>query len=246
MSDVESEDRADAGVTRVQATLRILLALALVVLLSIAVVRFPLLRWLVDGAERARGAGLVGALAGAGAIIAATLLLAPVVPLIMLCGWVWGFSGIFIALPAAALSAMIAFSIARALGRTSIANALKSSPRAAEVIKLAERGGPLTVAMLRLTPIIPFTPGNVALGLTALTLRDISLGTMLGLLPGSILYVTTGALLPDASSIVHGNALRDLFSRGWLLFGVALALLALAGATAWFARRLHARSKRSP
>ena len=163
----------------------------------------------------------------------------------MLSGWIWGWRGLFVALPAAAVSAMISFSVARALGRTSFAHALKRSPRAAEVIMLAERGGPLTVALLRLTPIVPFTPGNAALGLTALTLRDVALGTLLGLLPGSILYVTTGALLPDADSILRGNALRDLFARGWLLFGVAVALVALAGATAWFARRMHAQAKSS-
>ena len=206
--------------------------------------RLPLLRWLVHGAEQARGAGLLGALGGAAALITATLLMAPVVPLIMLAGWIWSGWGLLIALPAAALSAAISFSISRNLARGAAMRLIERSPRAVQVFALSERGGPFTVALIRLTPIVPFTPGNAALGLTRLKLRDLVVGTLLGLLPGSLLYVTAGALLPSAESILRGDALQVLLARRWLLAGLLLALALLGGVTTLLVRRLRARPQR--
>ena len=157
-------------------------------------------------------------------------------------GWVWGPVGGLISISAATMSAASSFSVARALGRTAVAQALKRSPRISKVVAMAEKGGPLTVAILRFAPIVPFTPGNAAFGLTRLPLSDMIAGTVLGLLPGAIFYVWIGALLPDAESIERGEAMRMLLNNGWLIAKLFFAHLLVVGFAAWLARKMHARA----
>jgi uncharacterized membrane protein YdjX (TVP38/TMEM64 family) len=196
-------------------------------------------RQLAHQAVALRGSGLGGALTAALGIVVATLLLVPVVPLVMLAGWIFGPLGALVALPAATLSAALAFSASRALGRTAAVRALRGHPRIAQVVELAERGGLLTVALLRLAPVVPFTPGNLALGLTELRLADVLLGTPLGMAPGALVYLWIGALLPDPSALERGEALQLLLRSGGLWPALLIGGGSLLLLSALLARRLR-------
>ena len=187
------------------------------------------LQLVARGAEAARSAGPLGAVAVGLAVLAGTLLLFPMVPLVMACGWIYGMPGAILSIPAATLSAAVAFEVGRALGRTRLQATLSRRPKMRALTDLAERGGLVTVALLRVSPILPFTPSNAVLGMTHLRLRDLVLGTFFGILPGGLLYTGAGALRPDAAAIARGETPRGPF---WAMLALGASAMAVIGIAA--------------
>jgi uncharacterized membrane protein YdjX (TVP38/TMEM64 family) len=220
--------------------LRLAAPLLVLALLWLAAQRLPVLRWVVEGAKLAHSAGPAGVLLTCAGIYVLTLLLLPIVPLTIAAGWLYGLWGALVSLAAAVASAATAFAVGRALGRTAAAQALLSRPRVRALAELAEQGGVLTVVLIRISPILPFTPSNAVLGLAGLRLRDLVLGTALGMAPGTLLLCWAGSLLPSAEAIEAGERLHAGF--GWLLLALGFCAAAIIGVAA--ARKL--RSLRQP
>jgi uncharacterized membrane protein YdjX (TVP38/TMEM64 family) len=202
---------------------RIGAGLILLFLLWTVVRQLPVARLVVHGAKLVHGAGLPGELFTCAAIYLLTLLLVPTVPLTVACGWLYGPWGSLLALGAMVASAGTAFFVARKLAGNAAAQALLERPKARALADLAAEGGALTVILIRLSPLLPFTPSNAVLGLTPLRLRDLLLGTLLGMAPGSVLYAWAGSLLPSAEAIAHGDAVHPR------LFLIMLASTLVAG-----------------
>jgi uncharacterized membrane protein YdjX (TVP38/TMEM64 family) len=171
-----------------------------------------------------------------GIVYALMVLLVPTVPLIIASGWLFGVSGAAIALLAAVGAAVSAFAVARALGRSDAAGALLDHPKARALADLAEEGGAWTVALIRLAPILPFTPTNAVLGLTGMRLRDLAAGTFLGMAPGALLYAWAGSLVPSAEALERGE---DLVPGPlvWALLAASIVAAVVIGIAA--ARRLR-------
>jgi len=214
---------------------RVLAALAILFALYALVRGLPLQRWIVAGAKLVHALGWPGILATFASIHLLTLLLFPVIPLIIACGWLYGPWGAIISLAAVVASAATSFSIARAVGGEAAAQALLERPKARALADLAAKGGLVTVTLLRLSPILPYTPSNAVLGLTPMRLRDLVLGTAIGMAPGTLLYSWAGSLLPSAEAIEHGETLHG--SLVWILLVISLCAAGILGALA--ARRLR-------
>ncbi len=198
--------------------------------------QLPLLHWIALTAARLQGAGPAGALLWGAGMYVATLLLAPIIPLILASGWLFGFWGIPVSLGAAVASAATSFGVARALGRGAFAGWLLRRPRARALAELAEGGGTATVALIRVSPLLPFTPSNAVLGLTGLKSRQLVLGTVLGMAPGIALYVWAGSLVPSAGALERHEVPGPLV---WTLIGCSVAAAVIIGMAA--ARRLRPR-----
>jgi len=196
----------------------------------------PLLHWIAVAAGRLQGAGLAGALLWGAGMYVATLLLAPIVPLILASGWLFGLWGIPVSLAAAVASATTSFGAARAWGRGAFARWLLGRPRARALAELAAQGGLATVALIRISPLLPFTPSNAVLGLIDLKTRHIVLGTLFGMAPGIALYVWAGSLVPSAAALERHEVPGPLV---WILIGCSFAAAAVIGVAA--ARRLRPR-----
>ncbi len=214
---------------------RVLTALAILFALYALVRQLPLLLWIVQGAKELHALGWPGALATAAAVYLLTLLLLPIIPLNVACGWLYGPWGAALSISASVASAATAFALARALGRGAAAQALLERPRAKALADLAAEGGAVTVALIRVSPLLPFTPTNAVLGLTPMRLRDLVAGTAIGMAPGTVLYSWAGSLLPSAEAIEQGASLRG--TPVWILLGVAVLAAAILAAAA--ARRLR-------
>ena len=218
--------------------LRLAAVVAVLFALWIIGAGLPLLHWIAVAAARLQGAGLAGALLWGAGIYLATLLLVPIIPLILASGWLFGLWGIPISLAAAVASAATSFGIARALGRGAFARWLLGRPRARALAQLAEDGGMATVALIRISPLLPFTPSNAVLGLTGLKPRALVLGTLFGMAPGIALYVWAGSLVPSAAALERHEVPGALV---WALIACSFAAAAIIGVAA--ARRLRPRRR---
>jgi|SRR6185436_13483875 len=214
---------------------RILAAVILLFALYALVRQLPLLRWIVAGAKLVHALGWPSVLATFAAMYLLTLLLLPIIPLIVACGWLYGVWGSAISLAAAAASAATSFQIARKLGGSAAAQALLERPKARALAELAAQGGIVTVTLVRLSPLLPYTPSNAVMGLTPMRLRDLVIGTVVGMAPGTILYSWAGSLLPSVEALEQGETLQGTLV--WILLGVALLAAAVLGTAA--ARRLR-------
>jgi uncharacterized membrane protein YdjX (TVP38/TMEM64 family) len=107
-------------------------------------------------------------------------------------GLVWGLSlGSLIVYFGALLGALLAFMIGRLLGRDLVERF--TGARVAKIDTLLQRRGLTTIIGARLLPLVPFTVLNYSAGLTRIRVRDYILGTIIGMIPGTVAYVAIGA-----------------------------------------------------
>jgi uncharacterized membrane protein YdjX (TVP38/TMEM64 family) len=88
--------------------------------------------------------------------------------------------------------ALLAFVIARWLGREAIADLTRGRLR--QVDQTVERHGMAAAVAVRLTPVLPFTLLNYACGVTSMRLRHYLTGTAIGITPGSTAFVALGSI----------------------------------------------------
>lgn len=112
-------------------------------------------------------------------------------------GAMFGLSwGLPLAYLGSLIGAAVAFWLARLLGREAVGNL--TGARGSAFDDALVRRGFWAVMGARLTPFVPFTVFNYLAGVTGLSWRTYSWGTIAGILPGTILYVVIGtyALAP--------------------------------------------------
>jgi uncharacterized membrane protein YdjX (TVP38/TMEM64 family) len=135
-----------------------------------------------------------------------------------LAGLMFGLvPGVLLVLVAALIGAHAAFALGRCLGRAAVERL--TSTRVAEVDRLLARRGLLAVIAVRLVPVVPFTAINYTAGLTGVRLRDYALGTAVGIVPGTVAYVTLGTYgaTPGAWPFLVSAAALVALSAGGIL-----------------------------
>lgn len=207
---------------------RLLAGLALVAAIVLALVLLPVadaLRWLSDVTESAGAAGMV---VYAAVYAAATVLLVPGSALTLLAGLVYGlFGGLLVVVPGSVLGATAAAWLGRTLLRDAVQRRLDGRPRWSALDRAVSREGFRMVLLMRLSPVLPFSLLNYALGLTGVRLRDFVAASAIGMFPGTVAYVYLGTLLPDVAGLAAGvtpeggGALRT----GLLALGAVATLL---------------------
>lgn len=113
----------------------------------------------------------------------------------LLFGVAWGS---VLAIAGFTAGAMIAFGIARGLGRNAVKGWLGERLHTLEEV-FARRGVEATL-VVRLLPVLPFTLANYGAGVTSVRARDFALGTALGLVPSTVLAAVLGDALSDLGS----------------------------------------------
>ncbi|WP_051479045.1 TVP38/TMEM64 family protein [Arthrobacter sp. H5] len=159
---------------------------ATIVVLFVPILPVNEMRDLVD---RAGWWGPVGFMAGYAALTLAPL---PKNILSIAAGILFGFGpGLVIVYCAAMAGASAAFWLGRALGRDAVERL--TGTRIAKVDALLAKRGFAAVIGVRLIPVLPFTAINYSAGLTALGWWPYFLGTMIGILPGTVSFLALGA-----------------------------------------------------
>jgi uncharacterized membrane protein YdjX (TVP38/TMEM64 family) len=152
----------------------------------------------------------------------AALALVPGSLLTLAGGAIFGLArGTLYVFTGATLSASAAFLIARYLARSAVERRLAGKPRFAAIDRAIQQHGWRIVALLRLSPVFPFSLLNYALGLTRVRFGHY-LAACLGMLPGTVLYVYYGKLAGDVAALASGAPVpRD--RSYWVLLAVGLA-----------------------
>lgn len=127
-------------------------------------------------------------------------------------------TGALVVWVAALIGALIAFALGRLLGREAVERL--TSTRVRQVDDLVAEWGLLTMVLLRLVPVVPFTAINYTAGLTRIRWWHYTLGTAVGIIPGTVAYVALGAYGTRPGSwpfLVSAVALFLLSAGGLLL-----------------------------
>lgn len=190
--------------------------------------------WVLGFVDSIRGAGAIGVAIFATAYVAGTILLLPGSVLTAGAGFAYGpLWGTLIVSPVSVVAATLAFVLGRTAARGWIARRIAGNPRFAAIDEAIAESGFKIVLLLRLSPLFPFNVLNYALGLTRVSLRDYVVASVLGMLPGTALYVYLGSIVTSASELAGGGREGPGASRSILYWG---GLAATLGAT-WLLTR---------
>ncbi len=208
-------------------TTKLVIALAVLGGLGIASIFVPVGRHALDLVEYVRGAGAFGALLYGFTYVLATVLLVPGSLLTIGAGFLYGFAGTLVVWPASVLGAILAFLLSRFLVRDWVAGKTAGDGRLAAVDHAIGERSFTIIFLLRLSPFVPFTLLNYALGATRARLGAYALASILGMIPGMFLYVYIGISITDAAQLLGGER-PDTGLWGQLLLGAGLLATVVA------------------
>jgi uncharacterized membrane protein YdjX (TVP38/TMEM64 family) len=160
-----------------------------VVALTVDLPGVPALQgWLADAGPLGWTAVVLGA---SGALMTPV----PRTALSVLLGAAAGFpAGLAVAVLAGWLGGLGGFALGRVLGRAAVARL--TGPRLARADRLFRNRGFLAVTLARVSP-VPFWIVSYAAGLSSVRWPAATLGTLVGVVPGALLYVAVGASVVD-------------------------------------------------
>ena len=145
--------------------------------------------------EAVQKLGPAGLLVYALAYALATVFLLPGSLLTLAAGAAFGLlPGFASVLVGATLGLALAFLVSRHLARRRVEDWIQSKPRFAAVDRAVAKEGWKIVFLTRLSPIFPFNFQNYAYGLTRIPFWHYTLASMVGILPGTFLYVYLGSV----------------------------------------------------
>jgi uncharacterized membrane protein YdjX (TVP38/TMEM64 family) len=124
----------------------------------------------------------------------------------------------------ATLGAVGGFLWGRRLGRDAVATL--AGDRVERIDDWLGERGLVAVLYLRFVPLVPFNLSNPVAGVTGLHLRDFTVGTALGIVPGTFAFAALGGSIDDPTSP--------------LFLGAVALLVLLAVVVPWVDRRRKA------
>lgn len=134
----------------------------------------------------------------------AEILLLPAAPATVLAGSVYGLTlGSVLVVLGASLGAMAVFTLSRRWLRPQASRWLERSRHLEALRRVVSQEGLRVLLLARLSPVLPFNLLNVAYGLSDISPLTFSLG-LIGIVPGTVLYVGLGAAAADAKAGAGG------------------------------------------
>lgn len=144
----------------------------------------------------------------------------PAFPLTMSAGALFGTAqGTLLVTTAATVAAGIAFLIARYIARDKVQSLAEGYPKFKAIDKALEEDSFRVVAIMRLSPLMPFALSNYLYGLTSVNFKSYICGSFMGMMPGTFAYVSAGqATRQLTEGALSGGAILST------LLGVGLAI----------------------
>jgi uncharacterized membrane protein YdjX (TVP38/TMEM64 family) len=218
--NAEGDD--DEGRARRRAGVRVALVLATLGAVAVAAATLPVERHLLGLVAWIRGAGWPGIVAFVAAYVLATVLFLPGSILTLGAGFAYGvLLGVPIVWVAANAGATLAFLLGRTVAREAVAARVGASPRFTAIDHAVGREGLRIVLLTRLSPVFPFNLLNYAFGLTQVRLGDYVLGSLVGMLPGTLMYVYLGSLVTSLTQLAAGRPAGGAAQQAFYFTGLA-------------------------
>jgi uncharacterized membrane protein YdjX (TVP38/TMEM64 family) len=212
---------------------RVVAGAAAIAVLLAAARTLPVDRHLLALVEWIRGAGLPGTAVYVIVYVLGAVLLFPGSVLTLGAGFAYGVvQGTAVVWVAANLGAALAFLLGRTLARDWIAAQVAGNERFAAIDRAVGTRGFRIVLLTRLSPVFPFNLLNYAYGLTRVRLSDYVLGSMIGMLPGTAMYVYIGSLITSVTELAAGQSSAGAAEQIFYAAG----LVATVGATLYVTR----------
>ena len=127
--------------------------------------------------------------------VALEILAVPAIPLTMSAGAIFGpAQGTAMVSVSATVAATASFLIARYALRDKVKEISKRYPKFAAIDNAIGEESFKVVALLRLSPLLPFALSNYLYGLTSVKAKPYVLASWLGMLPGTFAYVSAGSV----------------------------------------------------
>ena len=190
--------------------------------------------------------GRWGALLFGLAYLPAAVLLVPASALTLGAGFVFGVvKGTAIVSLGSTAGAAAAFMVARHVGRDWVVRQTAGWPALGAVASAVESDAFKVVLLTRLSPLLPFNVLNYAFGLSAVPFRTYLLASWVGMLPGTIMYVSIGSAAQSVAALLSGELRRTPGQQIWFAFGLA-ATVAVTVLIAHKAKRALSAIVRSP
>jgi uncharacterized membrane protein YdjX (TVP38/TMEM64 family) len=199
---------------------------ALIVALFVAWFLLPVKEWIESFTQWVEALGFWGGVIYAVFYAIATVLLVPGAPLTIAAGLVFGVTmGFPIVLIGATIGAAFAFLAARHLVREKVNAMVEERPKLKAVDRAVAEEGWKIVVMVRLTPIMPFNLQNYFFGLTEIQFWHYVAATLVGIIPGVLLYLYLGAI---GAATLGGGAEFGPLQWGFFGLGLVVTILAVA------------------
>jgi uncharacterized membrane protein YdjX (TVP38/TMEM64 family) len=126
--------------------------------------------------------------------LAASMLPLPTWPLTVAAGVIFGFAqGLPLVLLTSWGGSVAAFVLARYVLHRRVSHVVHRHPRLDSLDKALADGGWRAVALLQMSPAMPFGVQNYLLGASRVRIGPFMAGTLLGILPSACMYVLAGA-----------------------------------------------------
>jgi len=189
--------------------------------LLVAARLLPVREWLESFQGWVRGMGAAGMFLYGAVYIVAALLFVPGIVLTLGAGFLFGLGwGVVLVSAASTISAALAFLIARYFAREAVEKLARKDPRFEAIDRAIGKEGWKVVALLRLSPLVPFSLSNYLYGLTSVRFGPYVATSWAAMLPATVLYVYLGA----AGRTIGEKTQRSPWE--WVLLGVGLAATA--------------------
>lgn len=130
-------------------------------------------------------------------------------------------AGSIVVAAGATLASALAFLIARTIGRRRLQRLIDADPRYRAVDRAIEKEGARIVFLVRLAAVFPFTLMNYLFGLTSVRFLPYLAATAVGILPGTLAFVTIGA---TGAAAAAQDTTRLVFTIGGLVVAFAVSV----------------------
>jgi uncharacterized membrane protein YdjX (TVP38/TMEM64 family) len=214
-------------------------AAAAVVALVVAARMLPLQIWLNIFSERVAALGPAGVVLYAAMYAVAAVLFVPGSVLTLAAGVVFGlFWGTVAVSLGSTAGAALAFLLARYLARERVVAWAAKYPKFRAIDRAIGEQGWKIVALLRLSPLVPFTYSNYLYGLTPVRFWPYVLASWAAMLPGTVLYVYLGVIGKAGLEAAAGaETARSPLETAALVVG-----LVATGVATWYISRIARRA----
>ncbi len=205
--------------------IKLIIVCVAVIGIAAAVTLLPVKDWLVTALEWTQALGAWGPVFVAIFYILACVLFLPGSVLTLGAGFIFKlFVGTIVVSIASTLGACAAFLIGRTIGRKWISGKIATNEKFTAIDNAVAGQGFKIVLLVRLSPVFPFNLLNYAFGLTKVSLGKYALGSWIGMLPGTIMYVYFGASLRSLADVATGNVETGTAGRIFFWAGLAVTI----------------------